>query len=314
MASKGAKNRKDKKAERKAKKAARVREQLGVQPEPEILEAAKAGPPRLERRDLVLAGDPHQKDPNYRKVTVFPDHRLKYPELWMCVYVADKCCEPIFAEMFTRANCYKADNLAEADLVVFTGGPDVNPELYGELPHSKTQFSKERDDIDTKLFVECLKKGIPMLGVCRGAQFLHVMNGGKLWQDVDGHGTSHSMRIFGSNEVIDRVSSTHHQMVRPHHGMEVLGVAEEATEKWATPTLVQRQKSVDIEAFFYRDTCCFGVQGHPEYKSYNRFTQWVLEQIERLVCHNPDIEATSGVYRVKREFILERQGLEKGKK
>jgi gamma-glutamyl-gamma-aminobutyrate hydrolase PuuD len=166
-----------------------------------------------------------------------------------------------------------------------------------------------------KLYVECLKQGIPMLGICRGAQFLHVMNGGKLWQDVDNHGATHSMKVLGGSETIDRVSSTHHQMVRPHKGMQVLAIADESTEKWATPTMVQRHKTVDIEAFFYRDTCCLGIQGHPEYKGYNRFTLWALKQIEQCIQHCPDIESKSGVYRLKKEFILERAGLDKpGKK
>lgn len=291
MANKGADKRKEK---RQARAKEKLKNQVGKDAT-EIFEAAKAGPPAVV--------DP-QPQPEYRRVTILKDSMVPYPELWMTVFIADTTQEPMFAEMFTRASCYKADNLDQADLVVFTGGPDVNPELYGEEPHRLTNFNEVRDQKDMELYVQCLNKGIPMFGVCRGAQFLHVMNGGKLWQHVDGHTGEHSIRVFGGEETIDRVSSTHHQMVRPHNGMQVIAIARQCSEKWANPKMVQRMPSAEIEAFFYPDTCCLGIQGHPEYKGYGRFTQWALKQIEHWIQHNARVKNFGGVYRFSKDLVL----------
>jgi gamma-glutamyl-gamma-aminobutyrate hydrolase PuuD len=52
-----------------------------------------------------------------------------------------------------------------------------------------------------------------MAGICRGAQFLNVMAGGKMIQHVDSHGNYHSMTTIDGEEM--EVSSTHHQMIIP---------------------------------------------------------------------------------------------------
>ena len=41
----------------------------------------------------------------------------------------------------------KVDNIKEADIVMFTGGEDINPALYGDVPHPTTHFSN-RDDME----------------------------------------------------------------------------------------------------------------------------------------------------------------------
>lgn len=48
----------------------------------------------------------------------------------------------------------------------------------------------------------------------------------------------------------------------------------------------------DVEAFFYKDTCCLGVQGHPEYSGFNYFTVWTLKKIEEYIAYNLDVTWT----------------------
>jgi len=66
--------------------------------------------------------------------------------------------------------------------VVFTGGADVSPFMYGEKKLSVTCNDEHRDEQE-KLFFERYTK-VPKVGICRGGQFLNVMNGGKMWQHV----------------------------------------------------------------------------------------------------------------------------------
>lgn len=238
---------------------------------------------------------------------------FKFPELWTHVYVTGpQLDQKLFASLFAQAKCYKASEIEEADIVVFTGGQDVNPALYGQLQHDETRFNTTRDKEEFEIFRKCLELGIPMIGVCRGAQFLHVMNGGDLYQDVDNHQRQHSMYDTDKREWINRVSSVHHQMVAYKKGMDILGHANVSRKRYVSPTLSEAGAHEDIEAFYYRDTACFGVQGHPEYPGYGRFTQWFVEKIEELFAHNPDIEirksgACNGQWRLKEELLKERK-------
>lgn len=222
------------------------------------------------------------------RVTLFKSPMLEYPELWMSIYVQGPDWEhPAFAKMFTKGKCARATSIDDADLVVFTGGDDVNPALYGENPHPTTVWDDDRDTEDMKVYLECYEKGIPMFGVCRGAQFGWVMNGGKLYQHVDGHNTAHGLYDLLNKRALARgnVSSVHHQMVRPTAGIGAMIIANtySSTFKWLNDKEKQEDKSdPDIEAFFIQESGFFGVQGHPEYHGYDTYTRWCLEWIQEL--------------------------------
>lgn len=106
------------------------------------------------------------------------------------------------------------DNIEEADVVVLTGGADVDPSTYGRT-NVASWGSKSRDDFE----IEEYKKVRPnqlVYGCCRGEQLLTILNGGNLVQDVKNHG------IYGYHNMIDNdgniwaISSLHHQMAYPY--------------------------------------------------------------------------------------------------
>ena len=246
-----------------------------------------------------------------RNVTVIRDSSLHIPELYLEVYVVgDEGEQRAFAEMFVKAKCRKAFSVDTADLVVFTGGEDVDPIYYNESRHSTTYSSLKRDKHDIDVYKECLEKGIPMFGVCRGAQFLAVMNGCKLFQHVDNHTGDHSMWDVQAGQLIDNVSSVHHQMVRipeDNPDFKLLGTSKESRIRWKNKTDKQEGNNTDVEAFFFTDVCAFGVQGHPEYKGYFKFQQWCFQQMKDLIVQNPDIAIEKGHYRIKPEVLYQRQ-------
>jgi putative glutamine amidotransferase len=77
------------------------------------------------------------------------------------------------------------------DGLVITGGKDVDPARYGQTPHPKTDDPRhDRDAWEFALVARALHRGLPLLGICRGAQVLNVALGGTLHQhlpDVVGH-------------------------------------------------------------------------------------------------------------------------------
>lgn len=232
-------------------------------------------------------------EPGQHRLAFLKSDMLTYPDIWSEVYVqCDPGEEKQFAEMFIKSHCYRAKSPESADIVVFGGGVDVNPILYNENRHPYTSTHSRRDEEDIKLYELCLSEGIPMLGICRGAQFLHVMNGGKLYQDIDGHQGPHAMWDVINRAPIGRVSSVHHQSVRKvaGDGMEVLADTRISKTRWLNDKDKEEGTGFDIEAFFYPDTCCLGFQGHPEYRGYSAYTLWCLKRIEEYLVSNPDLE------------------------
>lgn len=111
------------------------------------------------------------------------------------------------------------DILDRIDGIVFTGGSDVDPSMYGETPHPTTYVKPERDKAEVLLMRAALDRDLPVLGVCRGFQLMAVTYGGRLHQhlpDVLGH-TGHrptSGPKFGQHPV---------QFVAGTLGQKILG-------------------------------------------------------------------------------------------
>ena len=103
-------------------------------------------------------------------------------------------------------------DLQEKDsALVIWGGADISPDLY-KHPHSRTTYpSQTRDPIEWALLHQAIKLGIPIIGVCRGAQMLCAAAGGFLIQDVSNHHGSHMVHTYDGT--IFNVNSIHHQMM-----------------------------------------------------------------------------------------------------
>lgn len=163
-----------------------------------------------------------------------------------------------------------AKGIGDASFILFTGGEDVSPELYGEKSLPKTHSNLFRDKREKIIFEEALAAKIPMVGICRGGQFLNVMNTGKMWQHVDGHCGNHQMTILDSQTPRKiEVTSTHHQMMIPNPETAViLAAAGEAKTKLAFGTEVAVGKPTDdsdAEVIWYANTNCLCFQPHPEF-------------------------------------------------
>jgi GMP synthase-like glutamine amidotransferase len=163
-------------------------------------------------------------------------------------------------------------NKAKIDLVVFTGGADVSPRYYGDEQGKFTTVNEKRDAIEENYYAYF--RGIPKLGICRGSQFLTVMNGGKLIQHVTGHTQSHTIHLK-VNEWEDPndhiITSTHHQMLYPFdcRRYELLAWSKE----FRSNTYLNGQNKefklpsqfLEPEIVYYPDSNSLAIQGHPEF-------------------------------------------------
>lgn len=75
--------------------------------------------------------------------------------------------------------------LERVDAVVLAGGRDVDARRYDAQPHATADPpATDRDDWELALTREAVDRGVPLLGICRGAQVLTVALGGTLVQHV----------------------------------------------------------------------------------------------------------------------------------
>lgn len=151
------------------------------------------------------------------------------------------------------------------NLVLFTGGEDVDPSLYNHTSLSLCQSNLSRDVYEAEIFAHALNHKIKMAGICRGLQFLNVMNGGTMIHHLSGHGgTHHDMETFTGEKI--RVNSLHHQMVVPGSGSVVIGWCpiRLSGEYYGNNDLKVKWPGPEIEAVYYPSTGCVGVQYHPE--------------------------------------------------
>ena len=71
--------------------------------------------------------------------------------------------------------------------LLLTGGPDVDPALYGEASAGATDLDPARDSLEQAAWQAAQRRAVPVLGICRGLQAINVFSGGSLLQDVPDH-------------------------------------------------------------------------------------------------------------------------------
>lgn len=184
-----------------------------------------------------------------------------------------------------RSRVESAFATGEVAGLLLLGGGDVDPRLYGKRPHAKVYgVNPLRDEAELIALDEAARTGIPVLGICRGAQIQAVWSGGKLRQHIGGHYGEHPVgaaedSVFRAAAGMDRmiVRSLHHQeMMHVGKGWSITGWAPDDT----------------VEAVESDDGRCLGVQFHPEMDAHARYARnlfrWlVLEAASRAGMEAP---------------------------
>ena len=175
------------------------------------------------------------------------------------------------------------------DGLVIGGGDDISAELYGGEVALQVRISPARDALERGLLDHALGRGLPVLGICRGAQMINVHLGGSLHADVravyDGvpgrstplparHVTlvegSRLAGVLGLREA--KVNTLHHQSVdRLGEGLTVT-----ARDDYG---IVQGLESADAPFLL-------GVQWHPELMLFHPSQQRLFAALVRTAAAN----------------------------
>lgn len=155
-------------------------------------------------------------------------------------------------------------HITQLDGVLFPGGADIDPAVYGEEKHPTVKIvAQDRYDFESKLARAWLDRTEkPFLGVCLGCQLLNVVQGGNLVQDIPSkfgtsHRQAHSIAIAPESKLLGifeaeniEVNSNHHQAVNQlGKGLKVTARSPEG--------VVEAIESIDGRFIV-------GVQWHPE--------------------------------------------------
>jgi gamma-glutamyl-gamma-aminobutyrate hydrolase PuuD len=98
------------------------------------------------------------------------------------------------------------ETLEAVDGLIFSGGSDLEPEMYGQEPHEETSdVVRERDEAELALLSAALQRDMPVLAICRGSQVLNVALGGDLIQHlpevVGDEKHKHAPGVFADHDV-----------------------------------------------------------------------------------------------------------------
>ena len=175
--------------------------------------------------------------------------------------------------------------LKEKDsLLVLWGGADINPDIYRHPKSRTTHNYPYRDDIEVALANKAIELGIPIIGVCRGAQLLCALAGGFLIQDVTNHaGSHHTVDTYDGARF--RVNSIHHQMLAGLENVEhdMLAWSTEKRSSHYTykddQVYVPSNTFVEPEAVWFPTIKGLAIQWHPEAMDENsEATKFVLRE------------------------------------
>jgi putative glutamine amidotransferase len=135
--------------------------------------------------------------------------------------------------------------------IIFSGGGDLNPELYGAERHAETDHPKPwRDEPEMRLIEAALARDMPVLAICRGSQLLNVVRGGDLVQhlpELVGHERhKHQPGAFSDHDVNVAADSRlgallgEHAPVKSHHHQGMGRIGEGLREvAWAEDGVVE---------------------------------------------------------------------------
>jgi putative glutamine amidotransferase len=127
--------------------------------------------------------------------------------------------------------------------IMLTGGNDINPRLYNQPEYlaycNPGEIDESRDEFEWKVMQYTEENQIPLLGICRGLQFVNVFFGGTLVPDIpafgkfnhekfkDGNDRNHMVEIDTNSELYKitgqekgKINSAHHQSTdMPGYGL-----------------------------------------------------------------------------------------------
>ena len=190
--------------------------------------------------------------------------------------------EPIF-QCFNTANSIKdSTDLTDKSVLVLHGGGDISPSLYNKPLSAYVNGSVQpsmRDKEEWEIAQYAIKHGIPIIGICRGAQLLCALAGGYLVQHILEHSGANHL-ISGIDGTIVQSNSCHHQMMVPQKDAIILASCDSAVTGVDEEDNWTEYPSVP-EIVYFPSINALGIQGHPEWMRNSKFNLYCSTLINK---------------------------------
>ncbi len=169
--------------------------------------------------------------------------------------------------------------------IVFSGGNDLSL-AAGLDPAVMRNPSPLRDDSECRLVTVALRLGLPILGICRGLQFLNAVMGGRLRTELTVSGKGATLPHAGSRhllKIVDRdwaaAAGKAKIMTNSYHRC---GIRENDLASGLHMAAVTRDGV--IEAYYHPRLPLWAVQWHPERQgSCRKLDIWLLRRFANAV-------------------------------
>ena len=156
--------------------------------------------------------------------------------------------------------------------IIISGGPDVNPALYGKEDEigKCEEIDYRRDTLEIRMIRYAMENGIPLLCICRGCQILNVANGGTLIPDIPSDydtiithrgGTSRHWVNITEGTLLYEICQTRGDTVNSYHHQAVKDIAPLfRAVAFAEDSLIEAIELADTSQHPF----ILGLQWHPE--------------------------------------------------
>lgn len=196
-----------------------------------------------------------------------------------------------FNQVFDHGKRVEPAGVKDCSALVIWGGEDISTSFYNEDGGMWTDADRRvtrRDQVEADACKEAIANGIPIIGVCRGAQLLCALAGGKLVQHVDNHARgNHDVTTVDGKTL--STSSLHHQMMWPYNGVKHELIAW-SREPMARTYAFNNEKVAHViqhpepEILWFPEIKGLAIQGHPEFMADDdEFVQYCMELVRKYI-------------------------------
>jgi len=149
------------------------------------------------------------------------------------------------------------------DRIILTGGNDIDPQSYNQPRPQNILLVPQRDQTETTIIKYAIQHNIPLLGICRGIQFINVYFKGKIINIKQTFGPNvhlprhaHSLNI--TDEYTKKIIGSQ-TTVNSYHNYAI-------NQQTISPQLRPFAQSPDelIEGFYHPTLPIAGILWHPE--------------------------------------------------
>lgn len=154
-------------------------------------------------------------------------------------------------------------NLTDCQALIFPGGADINPALFGQSNQGSLNIDTELDLLQLHIFHLAFKQKLPILGICKGMQLINIALGGTLLQ----HLPTADLHTAGT-DLYHQTYTADHSFLETLYGKTFYTNSRhhQAIDKPASCLIPIQWCTQDhcMEAFCHETLPIFGVQWHPE--------------------------------------------------